>query len=181
MTERINTVINKPNAMWEKFENQLNRRSFLRVASIAGLSTVTGCLGSVFGQSDINVPCETTSNSNSSKYIGGVGLYARNENPQTVYFVVGIKKSALNNSPLHLVLIYGPENQLLYDIPIFNNSLRPKLKADIGWIGENEAPFPIDVGSPPQYGQFRVVAKDANGRTLQIVTARSSCYVDSLH
>jgi hypothetical protein len=146
---------------------QVTRR---RVLAAGGATALTGLAGCVLDRPS-QVRCGSTGEG------GGETILTLRAAPgdRNAYLLIGVPASAVPDE-LDALRVFDGADQLRYDIPVQDTVDLNQWEPD--GIGDDEVPFPVNLGEPPVHGDYRVEAV-ADGAVVAEATLEFNCFVDA--
>jgi hypothetical protein len=148
-----------------------NGRRFTRrrLFATAGATALVGLAGCTFGDSS-QVRCGSTGEG------GGQAITTLRATPgaRDAFLLVAVPASRVPDG-LDELRVYDGADELRHEIPVQDTADLNQWEPD--GIGDEEVPFPVNLGRPPVHGDYRVEAI-ADGAVVAEATVAFNCFVD---
>ena len=149
-----------------------SRRHLLAAFGSLAAAGLAGCSGSDSGGSD-TVDCQTQALAYGDGDLLDGGAMAAIEDDD-VRLAVPLDVEAVRNQNVDELEVYDAAGELAHVVPVSTDDA--DAMANKGGVGEGQLRYEQYLGERPLHGQYRVVALDESGETVDSVTIEFNCF-----
>lgn len=151
-----------------------SRRALIATVGSAAVVGIAGCSGSNSGGSD-TVDCQTSALDHGDGDVLDTGASGSVEDGD-VRLVVPLSVDDVQENDLDRLKVYDAADTLSYTIPVSADDAG--LMANKVGVNEGQLRYEQSLGHRPFHGQYRVVAVNTAGETVDFVTVEFNCFSD---